>query len=297
MTKIALELPSPVETITFRGMPYFLKRDDRIHPDFSGNKARKFHWFLDHAPPDIHTVRSYGSPQSNAMYSLSVLAKLRGWRFEYRVDHVAGYLQRNPHGNYAAALNNGMELVMEDRGWGKDEKGVLWIEEGGRQAEAEYGVGILAQEIRAWQQERGIAALDLFLPSGTGTTALFLQKAFVGMDHSQEISTRVHTTPCAGDAAYLRRQFAMLEPDPHCHPAILDLPRKYHFGRLYREFYEIWIELRHDTGVEFDLLYGPKGWLTLLTHRDRLGRDVMYLHQGGLPGNRSMLPRYQRKYP
>ncbi len=301
MAKIALELPSPVETITFRGMPYFLKRDDRIHPDLSGNKARKFHWFLDHAPPDIHTVRSYGSPQSNAMYSLSVLAKRRGWRFEYRVDHLAGFLQENPHGNYAAALANGMELVIEKSGEGQafshPAKGILWIEEGGRQAEAEYGVGILAQEIRTWQEEQGIASLDLFLPSGTGTTALFLQKTFVGMDRSGGISTKVYTTPCVGDAAYLRRQFMMLVSDPRCHPVVLDLPRKYHFGKLYREFYEIWIELRHDTGVEFDLLYDPKGWMTLLAHRRRLGRDVMYLHQGGLMGNQSMLPRYQRKYP
>jgi 1-aminocyclopropane-1-carboxylate deaminase/D-cysteine desulfhydrase-like pyridoxal-dependent ACC family enzyme len=88
----------------------------------------------------------------------------------------------------------------------------------------------------------------------------------------------------------------MLEPKEEDHPVILELPQKYHFGKLYREFYEIWIELHQQTGVEFDLLYDPPGWLTLMAYRERLGRNVMYIHQGGLLGNDSMLPRYQRKY-
>jgi 1-aminocyclopropane-1-carboxylate deaminase/D-cysteine desulfhydrase-like pyridoxal-dependent ACC family enzyme len=287
MNHFSLDLPSPVERIVFRNQPFFLKRDDAIHPDFSGNKARKFHYYLAHDFPDIHTLRSYGSNQSNAMYSLSVLARMRGWRFEYALDHVPSYLVANPHGNYAGALQNGMEIIKRI---GAPEEGVLIVEEGGRQIEAWYGIRLLAQEIIAWQETQGIEALDIFLPSGTGTTALYLQKALAG-------THRVLTTPCVGDGAYLRAQWAMLASDERYYPTILDLPRKYHFGTLYREFYEIWIELRHDTGVEFDLLYDPKGWLTLLAHRDRLGEHVMYIHQGGLLGNTSMLPRYRRKFP
>ena len=296
MQKVPLELPSTVENLLFRGQPFHLKRDDHIHPNFSGNKARKFHYFLDHDFPTIHTVRSYGSSQSNAMFSLSVLAKMRGWRFEYHVDHVSDYLRDNPHGNYAAALANGMQ-IMVGRGLPSPTNNVLWIEEGGRQREAEYGIKILAQEILDWQQEQGVDPLDVFLPSGTGTTALYLQKAMVGEGAPRPTSVRVYTTPCVGDAEYLRKQFAMLESDPRYHPTVLELPKKYHFGKLYREFYEIWIELHQHTGVEFDLLYDPKGWMTLMAHRSRLGAHVMYLHQGGLKGNESMLPRYQRKYP
>jgi len=300
MQTISLDLPSPVEKIIFRGASFFLKRDDQIHPDFSGNKARKFHSFLDHDLPDIHTVRSYGSNQSNAMYSLSVLAKKRGWRFEYRVDHLSDFLRDNPHGNYAAALSNGMNLIEHGTTVGRvppiPTNNVLWIEEGGRQSEAEYGIKILAKEIIDWQQEQGIETLDIFLPSGTGTTALFLQKAFVGIRGTRPTGlTQVYTTPCVGDAKYLRKQFAMLEPDPQYHPTILDLPGKYHFGKLYREFYEIWIELQKETGVTFDLLYDPKGWLTLMAHRTQLSKHIMYIHQGGLQGNESMLRRYQHK--
>jgi 1-aminocyclopropane-1-carboxylate deaminase/D-cysteine desulfhydrase-like pyridoxal-dependent ACC family enzyme len=291
MDRFSLDLPSSVEQIVFRGELFFLKRDDAINPDFSGNKARKFHYYLDHDFPDIHTVRSYGSNQSNAMYSLSVLARMRGWRFEYAVDHVSDFLRKHPHGNYAKALQNGMEIVKH---LGQPEAGVLVIEEGGRQSESQYGMQIMAQEIVDWQREQGIESLDVFLPSGTGTTALYLNKALLGFE-IEGFTTAVYTTPCVADATYLRKQFVMLEPDTRYHPTILDLPRKYHFGKPYRVFYEIWVELRYETGVVFDLLYDPKGWMTLMAHRNRLGKHVMYIHQGGILGNDSMLPRYYRR--
>jgi 1-aminocyclopropane-1-carboxylate deaminase/D-cysteine desulfhydrase-like pyridoxal-dependent ACC family enzyme len=107
-----MDLNSPVETIIFEGHSFYVKRDDLLHPDFSGNKARKFHYFLDNDFPNIRKIVSYGSAQSNAMYSLSVLAKMRGWGFEYYVDHVAEYLKDNPHGNYKGALDNGMKITV-----------------------------------------------------------------------------------------------------------------------------------------------------------------------------------------
>ena len=171
---------SPVESFTFENQQFYLKRDDLIHPDFSGNKARKFYYFFHIDFPDIQKIVSYGSAQSNAMYSLSVLAKMKGWEFEYYVEHIADYLKENPHGNYKGALDNGMQLTV-GRGVPTPTKNTLLIEEGGRQKEAEYGIEILAQEIIEWQQENNMQELNVFLPSGTGTTALFLQKVFVGV--------------------------------------------------------------------------------------------------------------------
>ena len=142
-----LNLPSPIQPVTFENHTFYLKRDDLIHPDFSGNKARKFHYFLTHEFPHINKVVSYGSAQSNAMYSLSVLAKMKGWQFEYYVDHIADYLKENPHGNYRGALENKMiireQVVGSSEQFGEE---VLFVEEGGRQKEAEYGIRLLAQE-------------------------------------------------------------------------------------------------------------------------------------------------------
>jgi len=288
--------PSPIDTITFAGHSFYLKRDDLLHPDFSGNKARKFHYFLENDFPDITKIVSYGSAQSNAMYSLSVLAKMRGWEFEYFVEHIADYLKENPHGNYKAALENGMRLRQAQPPFSELVEGnsdTLFIEEGGRQKEAEYGIKLLAEEIIAWQKENNIKELNIFFPSGTGTTALFLQKAFVG---ERAPRPTVFTCPCVGDSAYLKKQFLELEVDEKYHPTILSLEKKHHFGKLYRENYKIWLKLQQQTGVVFDLLYDPLGWRTLLAHPEVFTKPILYIHQGGVLGNESMLPRYERKY-
>jgi 1-aminocyclopropane-1-carboxylate deaminase/D-cysteine desulfhydrase-like pyridoxal-dependent ACC family enzyme len=282
---------SPIQSITFEKQQFYLKRDDLLHPDFSGNKARKLYYFLQNDFPNIHKIVSYGSAQSNAMYSLSVLAKMKGWEFEYFVDHIADYLKENPHGNYKGAMDNDMRLRQAQPPFpelveGKNE--TLFIEEGGRQKEAEFGVKLLAREIIEWQKENNIKELNIFLPSGTGTTALFLQKHL--------LSNTVFTTPCVGDISYLKKQFLELEEDEKYHPEILTLEKKHHFGKLYRENYKIWLKLRQQTGVEFDLLYDPLGWRVLLAHSKVFSKPTLYIHQGGVLGNESMLPRYERKY-
>ncbi len=100
-----------------------------------------------------------------------------------------------------------------------------------------------------------------------------------------------------GDALYLKKQFAQLESDESQHPTILNLDKKYHFGKLYRDYYKIWLKLRQQSGVEFDLLYDPKGWMTVMEYPEIFSNPTLYIHQGGLIGNESMLPRYIRKYP
>lgn len=292
-TSIELHLPTPVEKMSFRGRDYFLKRDELISEDFSGNKGRKFHSILKKELPHIKRVISYGSNQSNAMYSLSVLAKARGWEFIYHTDHIPDLLRRTPVGNYAAALRNGTQFITGKK---MDEieldDETLFIEEGGRELFALEGVRELAMEIERWYDEENLDELDIFLPSGTGTTALFLQKSLIEAGSA----IRVYTTPCVGDRDYLLEQFRMLEEDRSLYPTIVDSARKYHFGKLYREFYEIWIELRDSCGVEFDLLYDPKGWLVLTQYEREMAKNILYIHQGGIKGNESMLARYERKF-
>jgi len=282
-------LSSPIETISFDSHTFFLKRDDLLHPDFSGNKARKFHYFLENNFPDIKKIISYGSAQSNAMYSLSILSNIKGWEFEYFVEHIADYLKDNPHGNYKAALENGMQISVGRVAPIPTNKNVLFIEEGGRQKEAEFGIKILANEIIEWQKEHKLDELNVFLPSGTGTTALFLQKHLP--------KNVVYTNPCVGDSVYLKKQFAELEADAKYHPTVVSLEKKHHFGKLYKDNYKIWLKLQQQTGVVFDLLYDPLGWRTLLAHTEIFTKPTLYIHQGGVLGNESMLPRYERKYP
>ena len=279
---------SPIEQITFNNQKYFIKRDDLLHPSFSGNKARKFYYFLKNEFPNIKKIISHGSAQSNAMYSLSVLAKIKGLKFDYYVDHIASFLKENPVGNYKYALENQMNIKEENipLSFKADE---LFISEGGAVAEASFGIKILADEILLWAKENNIKNLKIFLPSGTGTTALYLQKY---------LPFEVLTCSCVGDDEYLTKQFLELEKENH--PTIVKKEKKYHFGKLYKEFYEIHKELLKQTNIEFDLLYDSLGWLCFENYLKSLNNKekytFLYIHQGGLLGNISMIERYKNKY-
>ncbi|WP_122893492.1 1-aminocyclopropane-1-carboxylate deaminase/D-cysteine desulfhydrase [Arcobacter peruensis] len=279
---------SPIQQITFNNQEIFVKRDDLLHKDFSGNKARKFYYFLKNDFKDIKKVVSYGSCQSNAMYSLSCLCKIRNWDFEYYVDHIPSYLKDKPIGNYKGALDNGMCIIekeLEKEIPSKFEEDTIFIPEGGALQEAQYGIKILADEIISWSKETKQKDLKVFLPSGTGTTALYLQKY---------LPFEVLTCACVGDSEYLKKQFNLLERNNH--PTILEMEKKYHFGKLYKEFYEINKQLNKQTNIEFDLLYDSLGWLCVNKHLNTKKYNILYIHQGGLLGNISMRERYNYKY-
>jgi len=280
---------SPIEQITFQNKSFLIKRDDLLHKDFSGNKARKFFYFLEKNFPKVTTLISHGSNQANAMYSLSVLCKLKNWNFIYYVNHVPSYLEDNPQGNYKYALENDMQLKIVEE-FSKENlelnETTLFIEEGGALEEASYGLKILADEIAEYKSTHNRENLKIFLPSGTGTTALFLQKF---------LDVEVMTCACVGDESYLQKQCFELEKNEKNHPIILERKKKYHFGKLYKENYLLWKELKSQTKIEFDLLYDPVGWDTLLYHYNER-YTYLYIHQGGLIGNESMIQRYIYKY-
>jgi 1-aminocyclopropane-1-carboxylate deaminase/D-cysteine desulfhydrase-like pyridoxal-dependent ACC family enzyme len=74
---------------------------------------------------------------------------------------------------------------------------------------------------------------------------------------------------------------------------ILEPLKKYHFAKPYREFLDIYHKTL-SSGVEFDLLYAPSMWLSLLKYTDE---KILYIHSGGVSGNESMLKRYAQKPP
>ncbi len=292
MEEIKLSFPTPVDTIRFDKTTFFIKRDDLIHPDFSGNKARKLYHYLVNDFAQIKKLVSYGSNQSNAMYSMSVLAKINGWNFTYYTDHISTYLKQNPHGNFKEAVANGMNIVEGvTTNSNQESEDTLFINEGCRDKEAYLGIQMLASELIEQSKEFGFT--NIFLPSGTGTTALFLQKSLL----EQNASLRVYTTFCVGDKEYMLHQFSELEADKKNYPTLISPLKKYHFGKLYKELYIIWLKLQKDTDIEFDLLYDPIGWSVVMSNLDIFkDSSTLYIHQGGLLGNVSMKKRYERAY-
>ncbi|MCV6637124.1 1-aminocyclopropane-1-carboxylate deaminase [Candidatus Albibeggiatoa sp. nov. NOAA] len=278
---------SPIQQVDFNQQRYWIKRDDLLHPLFSGNKARKLCYYLTQSLPHIKTLISYGGSQSNSMLSLAALAQLKQWQFIYYTKPLPKTLKQQPIGNLKQALECGMQLI-ETQVFpeSNQDEHSLFISQGAAETWAEMGVRQLALELNQFVAQQPSQRFALFLPSGTGTTALFLQK---------HTDLPVITTPCVGDTDYLYKQWAQLDSTCKTYPKIIETKKKYHFGRLYPEFYQLWEQLTQQTQIEFDLLYDPIGWMAVQQFKQKWDGEIIYIHCGGLLGNESMLKRYQYK--
>ncbi|MBN2815316.1 MAG: pyridoxal-phosphate dependent enzyme [Campylobacterales bacterium] len=284
---------SSISKITLEGREFFVKRDDLFDPYLSGNKFRKLHSLIQIPKHTFHTIISYGGSQSNAMLAIAALAKQKGWHFIYYTKPLSQSQKETSLGNYADACLLGMEHKELDDELYKDyiasleifnEKGVCVVHQGGADRLAQEGLENLAQEIRLQiQEESAYDFTAVATPSGTGTTALFLAQALPEL--------KVYTTPCVGSVSYLKEQMSALADIPS-NLIILENPQKYHFAKPYREFYTIYKKLL-ESGIEFDLLYAPAMWLTLLAQPEE---KILYIHSGGVSGNSSMKERYKRKF-
>ena len=279
---------SPLSKITLDGREFLVKRDDLIDPFLAGNKYRKLYTLLQTPAEKYTTIISYGGTQSNAMLAIAAMCKTKGWKFIYYTKLLSTQQKESSVGNYANALALDMEHREIEHALYRDciaslrlnlDEATFVVDQGGAVVEAQKGLEVLADELReqlnAHPEIKAVAT-----PSGTGTTAFFLAQALP--------EYRVYTTPCVGDAAYLKEQMHALGDMPK-NLSILQPKKKYHFAKPYEEFYAMYEKLKGE-GIEFDLLYAPAMWQALL---EQTKEKILYIHSGGVSGNDSMLHRYR----
>jgi len=186
----------------------------------------------------------------------------------------------------------------------------------------------LGQEIASfWEEQLSSAtehtlkrSLAVVLPSGTGTTALFLARYMARLNHDHaHHQVTVFAVPCCGSADYLQQQLVALDSHSGSQgtfPKIL-VPLEpatppYHFGQASSALWGVYQELE-GAGLTLDLLYGPRAWQLIFQHwgaspsssaaaatasssSSRLNdhTDMVYVHTGGLEGLPSQLARYRR---
>jgi 1-aminocyclopropane-1-carboxylate deaminase/D-cysteine desulfhydrase-like pyridoxal-dependent ACC family enzyme len=289
---LLLSLPSRIDTVQLRGRSFYVKRDDLIHPCLSGNKYRKLYTLLNTPSHRYETIISYGGAQSNAMLSIACLCRLKGWEFHYYTKKLPSCLESCTEGNLEQALKQGMRLHETEHAAFQEtidalkrvkEKKSLLISQGGADTIAQEGIRELAREINAWRREQKIENLKVVLPSGTGTTALYLQGALDG-------ATELYTSVLVGDDAYQLAQWKRLSDGAY--PTILPRDKKRKFAKPYSEYLQMHQELEEQTGITFDLIYAPKTWIEMLDYFDE-DAPILYIHTGGVSGNETMLQRYK----
>jgi 1-aminocyclopropane-1-carboxylate deaminase/D-cysteine desulfhydrase-like pyridoxal-dependent ACC family enzyme len=206
----------------------------------------------------------------------------------------------------------------------------LWVPQGGACGVAVPGGRLLAQEIVAfWSQEGQGGPLSVCVPGGTCTTALLLHREIQKLTSrmKEPLDIRVVVIPCVGDDAYARRQMMALcletggsGDESEIPTVLLPAPVTGYFGQFRQEGYFTFGEphadilqtfraMEDECNVHLDLLFGAPSWNMMLRHwrstlrsgldfdeRNPLaGRDIMYIHSGGLEGVASQLTRYKNK--
>jgi len=279
---------SRISKIVLEGREFLVKRDELIDPYLAGNKYRKLYTLLQTPKDNLNKIISYGGTQSNAMLAIAAMCKEKGWEFLYYSKPISSQIQKQEDGNYSVACELGMKHIEIEHEHYRDciaslrlnlEEKTYIVDQGGADRSAQKGLEVLAKEIR--DQSPDVKALAT--PSGTGTTALYLALNLP--------EYRVYTTPCVGTVEYLKEQMSALHSIPK-NLIILQPQKKYHFAKPYEEFYKIYEKLKN-VGIEFDLLYAPALWLSLLAQTDE---KVMLIHSGGVHGNKSMLERYKKRF-
>lgn len=280
---------SPIERYKLEGFSFFVKREDKLGL-INGNKARKLAYFL---RPDFKAekILSYGSIQSNALYALSELAKMKQIPLFYVCKAPPKSLTQKPSGNYKFALENGVNFIYARQGIALGEfalslakqNGAYFIPEGVACKEAEFGLKELALEIEKQATDLGLD-FDLFLSAGTGTSAAFLAK---------NSKFELYVVPCVGDELYLKRQMSELVSEADLSRLyIVKPPQKFHFAKPDKRLFAIY-EKALKIGLELDLIYDCLALLSLLENKQRFTKPLLFIHQGGLSGNESMLERYK----
>jgi 1-aminocyclopropane-1-carboxylate deaminase len=197
----------------------------------------------------------------------------------------------------------------------------LWMPQGGACNLAQPGSDVLAKEIvEFWATNGKGMALAVCLPGGSCTTALLLHRSMTKLLQQKDykhVNIRVVVIPCVGDDEYAMRQ--MVKLDKTTGGSGKDMPwilkpradieygstrRKqggyFTFGHPAAAILETFDEMNEE-GLNLDLIYGAPAFSLLLQHwkvRDDpscpiSGRQIMYVHSGGLEGISSQLTRYK----
>lgn len=167
---------------------------------------------------------------------------------------------------------------------------------------AEVGLQQLAEEIDAHFQTirtPKTRSMLVFLPSGTGTTATFLNKHLQLLskrDQPYEVDT-LGVSVAMKPSDLLSQIKAQYPNEPGKYPNFIHPSKKrIHFARPNPHVKAIWCAMKRK-GLVLDLIYGPVAWMSLfeiLPSIDSETCEVYYIHTGGLTGNGTQLHRYNK---
>ena len=287
--------PSPLDRIAIPGSPLvFIKRDDRIHPQWGGNKWRKLKYHLESYRSDSYSgMISFGGIHSNHLFALAALCHEEGIPMK---AYIRGH-DPLPLTPTLEALNrwrvrvesmNTDEYREQKRIYGF-RNGWMIIPEGGSDELALRGVSELADEIVAQLPE----TTHVLVPVGSGGTiaGLILELP----EHIQIFG--VVPMKAEGMNDDLTARFARIAGRSNW-----QLIHNYHyggFGKFHPEVIRIMQSWVANYQVPLDPVYTAKMALALedLMKRGIFPEEsrVVLIHTGGLQGIKGYLNAYRNQ--
>ena len=293
-----LTLPSPLQRLHHpiadqQGIRLFVKRDDLIHPDLSGNKYRKLKGHFKHFVfGQYREIVAFGGAFSNLLYSLSFVTRaagipatfyLRGDRFDPQnptlaILHANGamlqFISRTDYRKKSAKEFQEMLLARHP--------GAMFIAEGASDPKAIEGSAEILQEA---VQQLGRVPEHMIMDMGTGGTiagviahlppGCFLTGIPVlkGVDWDRTLANIVSNE-------LLNAKKSQLE-----------ILSTYHFGGFARfddQLIQFINQYRKQHDIPLDPIYTGKLAFAveelLRKHHFSAGADVVWVHSGGLQG-------------
>ncbi len=297
-------LPSPLEKIDLSFFhPFntnlFIKRDDLIHADISGNKWRKLKLNLEKFKQGRYeSLLTFGGAYSNHIAATASLGQMMGVP---TIGIIRGD-ELNPQSNdtLKKAAVDGMNLHFvsrEEYSWRYEADykndlrakfGNVWIvEEGGANF---YGMMGCADIIR----ELTVQADYIILPAGTGTTTAGVLMA--------ENRAKIIAVPALANGDFLREEIMSLlryggltDEDIDEKNEQLILPTEFAFGGYGKSttmLIDFMNQVYEESGLKLDQVYSAKAFFAL--HRlvesgiIESEKTVVSIHTGGLQGNQSI---------
>lgn len=289
--------PSPLEEIHcrfFPGLQVWVKRDDLLHPQVSGNKFRKLKYPLTKAKANMPRLVSMGGPWSNHLHALAYAAKQGGFA---SLGLVRGLVGENdtltPTLRDCADL--GMHLTFVSRiayralrddphAWQAHcdypPQNSLWLPEGGSTALALQGVAELIGELPDIPDA-------VILACGSGGTLAGILAGLAGR-------SQVTAIAAVQNADYLRAKVIALLQEAG-HPPYQNFDILHHcdhggFGKTTPEFMQFCAAFEVETNIPIEPIYTGKMFFALHKLAEaghfKHGARVIAIHTGGLQGKR-----------
>lgn len=295
----SVQRPSPLQlldTRLFPGIQLWVKRDDLLHPDVSGNKFRKLKYPLLALQASAPTLVTMGGAWSNHLHASAHAAKLMGFA---AIALVRAHEGQDLTPTLADCQRLGMQIRLVSReayrqlraqpeAWRAyvDEAAgqYAWLPEGGSAPSALHGVAELVDEL---EQQLPFIPDTLALACGTGAT---LAGVLAGMRGRG----RVLGVAVLKNAGYLHAEIAgLLRQAAYPAQSNYDLLTEFHqggYGKAPPPLRQFCNDFFTATGIPLEPVYTGKLFYALhqlaCAGKFREGERVVAIHTGGLQGAR-----------